>query len=231
MWGVSLTHPALASFLCQEILLNILCWLHFYVGSFSYTSHAGFTFPWGVSLTHPMLAFYFILFFYIIWGVSLTHPALASFLCQEFLLNILCWLHFYVGSFSYTSHATFVFMWGVSLTQSMLPSFLCKEFLLHIQCCLDFYARHYTSHAGIVFYIFVLGVFFTHLVLVSFLIGGFSYTSCAGFIFIWEFSFTNPMLTTFFNLGSYTSRVGFIPIWEVSLTHPMLALIWSADFL
>ena len=59
------------------------------LGSFSYTSCAGFIF---------------------IWGVSLTHPMLASFLSGEFLLNIPCWLHFYVGSFSYTSYADFVFV-------------------------------------------------------------------------------------------------------------------------
>ena len=43
LWGVSLTHPMLASFLSR-------------VG-FSYTSHTRFIFIWGVSLTHPMLAF------------------------------------------------------------------------------------------------------------------------------------------------------------------------------
>ena len=41
MWGVSLTHPMLASFWCGEFLLHILSWLLFYVGSFSYTSRAG----------------------------------------------------------------------------------------------------------------------------------------------------------------------------------------------
>ena len=180
MWGVSLKHPVLNSFLCGEFLLHIPCWIYFYVGSFSYTSHA------------------------CLWGVSLTHPVSASFLCQEFLLKILCWLHFLVGSFSYTSHATFVFIWGVSLTHPMLPSFLCKEFLLHIQCCLDFYARNYTSHAGIIFFIFFcLGsVFFKDLVLVSFFIRVFSYTSRAGFIFNWGFSFTKEgkMIATLINI-------------------------------
>ena len=118
----------------REFLLQILCCLYFYLWSFSYTSHAGFTFLWGVSLTHPMLASFFNLgsfsytfragfFFYIyrrsfsyrsragficVWGVSLTHPVLASFLCGDFLLHIPCWLHFYVGSFSYTSCAGFL---------------------------------------------------------------------------------------------------------------------------
>ena len=42
MWGVSLTHPVLASILSGEFLLHIPCWLQFYLGSFSYTSRAGF---------------------------------------------------------------------------------------------------------------------------------------------------------------------------------------------
>ena len=89
MWGVSLTHSVLASvFLSRKFPSHIPCWFHFYVGSVSYTSRAGFVF---------------------IWGVSLTHPALASFLCSEFHLHIPCWLHFYLGSFSYTSHAGFFF--------------------------------------------------------------------------------------------------------------------------
>ena len=104
--GVSLKHPVL---------------LHFYLGSFSYTSHVDFVF---------------------IWGVSLTHPTMTSILSGEFLLHIPCWLHFYLGSFCYTSRAGFnfmrevslthpiltVFMWGVSLTHSVLPSLLCGEF-------------------------------------------------------------------------------------------------------
>ncbi len=45
LWGVSLTHPMLAS---------VLRWVGM---GFSYTSHTGFIFICGVSLTHPMLAF------------------------------------------------------------------------------------------------------------------------------------------------------------------------------
>ena len=112
IWGVSLTHPLLVScfFLSGEFLLHIPCWLHlylgsfpytsravsssssffffffFYLGSFSYTSHDGFTFLWGVSLTHPVLAF----FFFLIWGVSLTHPMLDLFFSREFLVHIHC---------------------------------------------------------------------------------------------------------------------------------------------
>ena len=110
-----------------------------YLGSFSYTSRAGFIF---------------------ISGVSLTHPVLPSFLCGEFLLHIRCWLHFYagcfsytsrddfdsvefllyipyffhfyLGSFSYTSRPGFIFIWGVSLTHPVLASFLSGEFLLHV---------------------------------------------------------------------------------------------------
>ena len=277
----------LASFLCGEFLLHIPCWLHFYVGSFSYTSRAGFIF---------------------MWGVSLTHPVLASFLCGEFLLHIPCWLHFYVGSFSYTSRAGFIFMWGVSLTHPVLASFLCGEFLLHIPCCLDSYEGASLQHPVLVSFFlfsFFLSFFFFYL-------GSFSYTSLAGFIFIWGvclthlvlalflsgefllnipcwiyiyvgcFSYTSMLASFFFNLGSYyytsrdaflfpfssfffslflfflsfffflflsgefllhipcwlhfylgsfsyTSRAGFIFIWGVSLTQPELAFIGSAD--
>ena len=67
VWGVSLTHPTLALFLCGEFLLHILCWLFFFflflnLGSFSYRSRAGFVSMRGVSLTHPVLAlFYFFI--------------------------------------------------------------------------------------------------------------------------------------------------------------------------
>ena len=140
MWGVSLTHPVLASFLSGQFLLHIPCWLHSYMGSFSftargglllkkkylgsfsYTSRAGFMFMWGVSLTHPEF-----------WGVSFTHPMLVSALPGEFLLHIPCWFHFHVGSFSYTSQASFRFpsgvlfhipFWWVSLTHPTLSFFL-----------------------------------------------------------------------------------------------------------
>ena len=121
--GVSLTHPVLASFLSGEFLLHIPCWLFLSVGSFSYTSHAGFFFTffsflfiWGVSLTRPVLASFF-------YGEFLLHIPCClsfSFFCGEFLLQIPCWLYFYLGSFSYTSDASFIFIWGVSLTHPML---------------------------------------------------------------------------------------------------------------
>ena len=71
-------HSVLASLLCGEFHLHIPCWLQFYLGSFSYTSRAGFNF---------------------IWGVSLTHPGLDSFLSGEFLLHIPCLLDFSLGIF------------------------------------------------------------------------------------------------------------------------------------
>ena len=157
-------HPVLASFLSGEFLLHIPCWLHFYLASFSYTSHAGVTFLWGVSLTHHVLA---SLFFFI-WVVSLTHPMLDLFLSGEFLLHIPCGIYFYLGSFSYTSHAVFIFIWGVSLTHPMLHFPFCWEYLLHIPCCLLFYN-----------------------------LGSFSYTSRAGFISIWGVCVRHPMLDSF----------------------------------
>ena len=113
IWGVSLTHPVLALFLSGEFLLHIPCLLYFYLGSFSYTSHAGFFlfFSSGEFLLSPAS-------FICIRGVSLTHPVLA-----------------YLGSFSYTSRAAFFFfIWGVSLTHPMLALFFFGEFLLHIPC-------------------------------------------------------------------------------------------------
>ena len=210
MWGVSLTHPLLASVLSGEFLLHspcwitffwggggeiswefllhIPCWLHVYVGSFSYTSRdlgsffyasdAGFTFMSGVSLTHPVLVSFYVgsfsytslAGFIFMCGVSLIDPVLVSCLYGEFLLHIpsseefplriQCWFHFYVGSFSYTSRAGFIFMWRVSLTHSVLASFLSREFLLHIPCWLYFYLA------------------------LHFYVGSLSYTSRAGFILI-----------------------------------------------
>ena len=115
-----------ALFFLGEFLLHILCWLLFLIR--------------GVSLTHPVL-FSFLsaesLFnipccFIFIWGVSLTHPMLTLVLSGEFLLHIPCLLHFYLGSFSYTSRAGFNFISWLSLTHLMLVSFLPWEFLLHI---------------------------------------------------------------------------------------------------
>ena len=87
IWGVSLTHPVLASFLCREFVLHIPCWLHFYAGSFSYTSHAVLQ-KWlkiilGEFLSHiPCWLLLCREFFTsyagcIMWDVSLTCPMLA----------------------------------------------------------------------------------------------------------------------------------------------------------
>ena len=162
MPGISLTRPVLSSILCTEIplhhphifysgdfLLHIPCWLHFCLWSFSYTFRVGFIFMRVVSAG-----------FIFTWGVSLTHPVLASFLSEEFLLHIPGWLHFYLGSFSYTSRAGLILIWGVFLTHSVLASFVSVEFLLHTPFWLHFY------------------------------LGSFSYTSPAGFIFIWGVSLT-----------------------------------------
>ena len=171
IWGVFLSLSILASFLFEEFHFNIRCWLLFYVGSFSYRSHAHFIFyfgsfsytsraalifMWGVSLTHPVLVSF------IIWGVSLTQSVLFFlllffylfifffFLSGKFLLHIPCWLHFYLGSFSYTSmlvsqknilgsipytsRAGFIFIWAVSLTHPVLVLIWSADFLLHIPC-------------------------------------------------------------------------------------------------
>ena len=145
MWGVSVTHPVLSSFLSKEFVLHILCFL-FWGGG-------GVGVGGGLSLKHTVLVFIFIyilfLFLFFIVGGSLTHPVLASFLCGEFLLHIPRWLDVYLGSFSDTSRAGFIFyfilIWGVSLTHPMLVSFLSGSFT-------------YTPRAG---FIFIWGVSLT----------------------------------------------------------------------
>ena len=155
-------------------------------------------------------------------GVSLKHPVPTSFLCGEFLLHIPCCLYFYVGSFSYisraafifiwwvslthlvldslgsfsyTSHAHFIlmwglclthpvlalfFIWGVSLTRPMLDLLFCGEFLLHIPCWLFLLLPNLGSLSDIC----SLHLYLRRL----------SYTSSAGFIFIWGVYLTHPML-------------------------------------
>ena len=98
MWGVSVTHPVLLSFLCGEFVLHITCCLDFYAGN----------------LWPPPPPFFF-------------------FLCTS-LRHIPCWLYFYGGSFSYTSHAGFIFIGGVSLTHPMFDLHFCGEFVLQIPC-------------------------------------------------------------------------------------------------
>ena len=236
MWGVSLTHPMLALILSGEFLLHIPCLLYLSVGSFSYTSHAGF-------------------FICLIWGVSLTHPRLASFLSGEFLLHIPCWLlfFFYLGSFSYTSRAAFILIWEGSPTHPVQASFLSSKFLLHISCLLysSVGSFSYTSHVG--FFVCVN-------------LGSFSYTSRDSFIFIWGVSLTHPVVVFcccflsgkfllhipcwlyflsrefllyfpacyfHFYAGSfsYTSRTGFIFMHGVFLSYPLLASFLSQEIL
>ena len=260
MWEVSLTHPVLALFLSGEFLLHIPCWVHCYRGTCSYTSRASFTFIWGVSLTHPMLALLFCRGFLLYIPSCLPPPPpplnLRSFSYTSgtgfiffflggggVLLNIPCWLYFYVGSFFYTSHAdfytsrvTFIFIWEVSLTHPCWffwiffpPS---GEILLHIPCWFRFYlgSFSYTSHDGFVF-IWVVPL----------------NTSHAGFTFIWGVSLTHPMLVShscgefllhipccidfYARSFSYTSRTAFVFVSLFFLTHPMLAFLYCGEFL
>ena len=192
-----------------EFFLNIPCWFHFYMGSFlthpvlffvlflffalnlgsfSYTTRAGFIFRCGVSLTHPMR---------------------ALFLSGEFHLHFPCWLDFYLGSFSYTSRAGLIFIWGVSVTLPVLSFFSFGEFLLHIPCWLFilflffYFIFYFLTHP--VLASFPSGEFPLHI-------------SRAAHIFIWGVSLTRPMLGffiiffIFINLGnfSYISHTGFI---------------------
>ena len=215
VWGVSLTHPMLALYLSAEFLIHIPFWLHFYLGSFSYTSHVCFNFLWGISYTSHV-GFLKFLF----WGVSLTHPVLASFLCGEFRWLIPYWLYFYLGSFSYTSHACFIFRggggmgrwggggggllyWGVSLTHPMLAFFFFFFFFFLI------YGFSLTDPA---LASFLRGEFLLHIPywLYFFYLGSFSYTSHVCFIFLWGVSLTHPMLISFFYCGEFLLH---IPYW------------------
>ncbi len=128
MWGVSLIHPMMPSFLSREFLLHIPYWLYFYRGSFSDTSHDGFIFIGVVSITHPMLAS-FLSGEFVVHTPWWRHFYLAGFFPSFFQSGmyfsyIPCWLHFYLGSFSYTSHAGVIFICGFCLTHPMLVSFL-----------------------------------------------------------------------------------------------------------
>ena len=226
-WGGFVTHPKRPSFMCGEFLLHTLYWLLFMQGVVLHIPcwHLFFFFFWtGKFLLHiPCL---FLFFFYS--GEFLLHnpcwlhfyagsfsytSRAASFLSVEFLLHIPCWHCFYVGSFSYTSH---VFMWGVSLTHPTMTSILSTFF-------------------SFFFFLLNLGkclLYIPCLFLFSFFLGSFYYTSCAGFILSGEFLLHIPCwLNLYFGSFSYTSHTGFIFLWGVSLTHPMLALIISGDFL
>ena len=178
LWGVSLTHPMLVLFLCGEFLLHIPCWLLLLLllllffclnlWNFSYTSRAGFIFMRGVSLTNPVLALFlsgeFLLHIPCLLFISVGSLSYTSLV--GFSPSLLSWLHFYAGSFSYTSRAGFffffffflfylgsffytspagfIFRWGVSLTHPMLVWFFCGEFLLQIPCWLHIYAGSFS---------------------------------------------------------------------------------------
>ena len=81
IWGVSLTHPVLALFFRGVFLLHIPCLLDFSVESFSYTSHPSVCFSLFILF---FIIFYLGSFSYtsragfLMWGVSLTHAVLAS---------------------------------------------------------------------------------------------------------------------------------------------------------
>ena len=222
--GISLTYLVLASFLLGEFLLHILCWHHFSVGSFSYTSRAGFFFFFlnlgsSPDTSHAYFIFLreyllhipcWLLFF--LWGVSLTDPVLASF--------------FPLGSFSYRSRAGFI--WGISTTHPVLASFLSREFFLHPPSCPEF-LLHIPSSLY-----FFCGEFFLHVSCFFFNLERFSFISHAGYIFIWGVSLTHPTLVSFLSvecllhipcwLGDFLLNIpfGFIFKWGVSLTHPLV---------
>ena len=210
IWGVSLPQPLLVSF------FFFFFFFFFYLGSFSYTTRAGFIFISGVFLHIPCwLHLYMESFSYtsragliFMWGISLPHPVLASFLSGEFLLHIPRWCHFYVGSslihpalaliLSADSllhiHAGFIFIRGVSLTHPVLALVSSGEFLLHIPRWCHFYLGcfSYTSRAG---FNFISGLSLTYPCWLNFYLGSFSYTSRAGFMFMQGVSLTQPMLT------------------------------------
>ena len=170
-------------FLSGKFLLHIPCLFlfYFFLGSSSYSSRAGFIFIWGVSLTHPALGFSFIN-----WP-SLTHPMLVLYLPGEFLLHIPCWLNFYLGCFSYTSHAGFIFMRGVSYT-SHADSFYVGSF-------------SYTSRAA---FIFMLGVSLTHPVLLSLFISCVSLTHPMLALFLSGEFFLHIPCWLYFSVGSFS---------------------------
>ena len=249
----------LASFLSGEFLLNTLsAGLIFYVGSFSYTSHAVLIFMQGVSYTsrpgvfffsggsfsywhiQRCLLLFFFSFFLFIWGVSLTHPMLALFLSGKFLLHILCLLYFSLGSFSETSLAGFFSsysIWGVfSYASGAGFSFtLGVSFTVYPMHAL-FSVRSFSYMSHNVFFLFLIwGVSLTHPMLALFFIGVFLlHIPCWLHFDRGSFSSTSRAgFFSYFGCFSYTPRAGFIFIWGVSLTHPTISsfffLIWGVS--
>ena len=138
----------------------------------------------------------------------------------------------------------------------MLASFLCGEFLLHILSWLLFSFFFYLGSFSHISRLasFLLGQFLLHIPCwLKLYMRSFSYTSCAGFIFMRGVSLTHPVLTFFFffffksgefllyipswlyfSVGSFsfTSHACLIFLWGDSLTDPMLFfcaffLIWG----
>ena len=172
------------------------------MGSFSYTSHAGFIYKWGGVLLHIPYWLYFYL-------GSFSYTSHACFLWGEFLLHIPCWLFFFLSLMwgetqAYTSRAGFIFISGVSLTHPMLASFPFLFFFFFF------------------FFFFSLGSF-------SNTLAGFFFFKL---FFYWLYLDRPCWLFKIIILGSfyYTSRAGF-HVWGVSLTHPMLVLYLSGEFL
>ena len=154
-------------------------------------------------------------------------------------LHIPCWLYFYLGSFSYTSYADFIFfffiagsfsytsrtgfvcIWGVSLTHPMLALVSVGSFSYtsHVNFFSLFFRGVYLDILCLLFFLFfflILGVSITHPVL-AFTCGEFLlHIPCWLYIYLGSFS--------------YTSRSGFIFILGVSLTHPTLPLIFFFFF-
>ena len=111
-------------------------------------------------------------------GGSLTHPVLAS--SSSFFS-----FFFFLGNFTYTSLADFIFLWGVSLTHPVLASCL----------LLNLGSFSYTSGAG---FIFLWGVSLTHPMLALFFRGEFflHIPCCLLLFFIWGVSLTHPLLAS-----------------------------------
>ena len=176
-------------------------------------------------------------------------------LCGEFLLQILCILHFYAEGFSYTSRASFIFMQGNSLTHPMLPSsssflilfyfiLLSGEFLFQTQCWFLFIPREFLLHIPCWLHFSLSGEFLLHIPCwLKFHQDTFADTSHADFIFIRGGSITHSVLVLFLCRGfllhipcclrfcagsfAYTSQAAFIFVGGVSLTHPMSASFYA----
>ena len=187
--GEFLLHiPCRFLFFSRKPFLQILCWLHFYLGSFSYISHACFSFLWEFLLYIPywLLFFFFFIFFFFFFffffnlGSFSYTPRAGLILSGDFLLHIPCWLHFY-----FLFYLSREFPSHIPCTHPVLASFLSGEFLLHIPCWRLFF--------------FLSGEFLLHIPCwLHFYLGSFSHVSRAGFFFfIWRVFLTHPVLASF----------------------------------